>query len=207
MSSDKTLKLRKLIVGCIPNSNTLGQGCLKCQQPHPCGREVGCRMRIFFPSSNTGLLSSIFVFCCCVTGFYKLGPKTIHTGDFSICRSEVQAWHSWALCSKCHQAEIQAPAGQHSQLEFRVLFQAHSSCQQNSVPYRCRTEVLTFLLAGDQLSAPLSTRRSQLCMAQHSSLLLQNHQEHFLPLSSKTESHIISCSHGSEIPSPLPKSY
>lgn len=138
MSSDKRLKLVKLILDCIPNSLTLGQRRLTYVDSHTHveGREVGCRLRILFFLKHlylyqASILASVFVFCCCVTDFYKLRGLRQYTWmtSISVCQKSRQGIAlSPQLGSKSHQAEIKVPAGQHSQLEFRVLFLAHSNC-------------------------------------------------------------------------------
>lgn len=81
----------------------------------------------------------------------NLEPQIIHILlSHSVCKSEIQAWHSQGFHSKSYQAKINARAGWHSQLEFRVLTQAHSSCWKNSVP--CSSGLRTFFLAGKRLA-------------------------------------------------------
>lgn len=106
----------------------------------------------FFSSSNTDSEHLDFIAYCCVTNYYKLRDLRWYT--FIISQFPSVRSPSWGLCSKPHQAETKPSAGQCSQLEFRILFEAHSSFWQNSVACKCRTEVLVFLLADDQLSAP-----------------------------------------------------
>lgn len=60
------------------------------------------------------------------------------------CRSEIQAWQSWLLCSGSRKTHAKVSARLLSHLELRVPFRVYSGCWQNLIPCDRRT---VFLLA------------------------------------------------------------